>query len=180
MTTVRAAWLLALVAVVPAACGSAGGSTAAAATPSPPVAVASATTRPTQTPMPARPTPAPSLASTTVPASSPAPGSIAIRMTTGLDLRFEPDTVSAKAGTVVFYLENVPGKLVSPDHNMVIGPALHEELARTKYISSGRAVTFTVQGMAPGKYVFWCSVPVVGGSTEHSASGMVGTLTVTP
>ena len=101
-------------------------------------------------------------------------------MTTGAKLLFEPDRVSAKAGTVVFYLENVPGKLVSPDHNMVIGPALHEEFARTTYVHAGRAITFTIDAMAPGDYVFWCSVPVVGGVGDHSAAGMVGTLTVTP
>ena len=52
----------------------------------------------------------PSLTSTTVKASTAPGGAIPIAMTAvEAGPRFQPDTISAKAGTAVFFLENVPG-----------------------------------------------------------------------
>ena len=103
--------------------------------------------------------------------------------------RFQPDTISAKAGTAVFFLENVPGTLFSPSHNMLIGSCgvqfygdgslrSGQVLAGTPNIGPKEAVTFTVNDLTPGRYPFWCSVEA--GNGNHAAFGMVGELTVTP
>jgi uncharacterized cupredoxin-like copper-binding protein len=104
--------------------------------------------------------------------------------------RFQPQDVSAKAGTIVFLLNNVPkSSTLMPDHNMLIGSCVSfygdgsiragELLAGTPHVLPNETVAFTVNGLAPGSYVFWCSVNVPDGGT-HGAAGMVGTLTITP
>jgi plastocyanin len=136
------------------------------------------------------PTPSPTLASTTENASAAPAGAIPIQMTAVDAPRFKPDTVTAKAGTVVFFLENIPGPIFSPDHNMRIGPAnvqfyadgsvsSGQVLAGTPNIRPKGRATFTVNGLTPGTYVFWCSVETPGFG-NHASIGMVGTLTVTP
>ena len=93
--------------------------------------------------------------------------------------KFVPEQLTAKAGTVVFYLENVPGTIFAPDHNMRIGPAVGQVLAAAPFIHANDHAVFTVQGLQPGTYVYSCSVPGLDG-TPHYSNGMVGTLTVTP
>lgn len=104
--------------------------------------------------------------------------------------RFQPDNVTAKAGTVVFFLENVPSATLLPDHNMRIGPACvsfypdgsvrtGHVLAGTPDIGPKEMATFTVNGLTPGTYVFWCSVEA-GDAGNHASNGMVGILTITP
>ncbi len=72
---------------------------------------------------------------------------------------------------------------------MLIGPAdtqffpdgstrADQVLARSPTLLANEAATFTVAGLTPGTYTFWCSVQHEGGS--HASDGMVGTLTVTP
>lgn len=119
-------------------------------------------------------------------------GSILMVMTlAGGAPRFEPDQVSVKAGTAVFFMKNVPGK-EAPDHNMQIGPAdtkffadgsvrADQVLASTPHVVANQAMTFTVSNLQPGTYRFWCSVDEGGGGgTTHAADGMIGTLVVTP
>lgn len=120
------------------------------------------------------PTPDPTLASTTVEANEAPPGAISIVM--AQYLRFIPDAVTAKAGTVVFFLRNDSGGDVEV-HDFVIGRALHEPLARTPHVEHGKAVVFTVEGLTPGTYTFWCSIRA--GDDDHAWYGMKGTLTVT-
>jgi uncharacterized cupredoxin-like copper-binding protein len=102
--------------------------------------------------------------------------------------RFQPDNLTAKAGTVVFFLQNIP-TLFSPDHNMQIGPAsvqfygdgsirAGQVLAGTPNIRTKEMATFTVNDLTPGTYLFWCSVE--GANGNHASFGMVGTLTITP
>lgn len=123
----------------------------------------------------------PTLGSTTEQASQAPTGAIPIRLTvTNGNPRFEPDHLTAKAGTVAFFLENVPGVIGAPDHNMRIGPAIGQVLASTPSIRAKEMVTFTVKDLAPGTYVFWCAILEFDGKTTHAAEGMVGTLTVTP
>ena len=114
--------LLVAVTISIAGCAAAGQttSTSPAAPTSPDGALVSCA--PTSNPT-AGPTPMPTLASTTVKASEAPAGAIPMKMT-AVDEgpRFKPEHVTAKAGTVVFFLENVPGTLFSPDHNMQIGP----------------------------------------------------------
>lgn len=96
--------------------------------------------------------------------------------------RFLPDHVTVKAGTVVFFLENVPGDsgpYFNPTHNLQVGPALDEVLAGTPDVKVGEKVTFTVEDLTPGTYVYWCSVPTLD-QKDHARYGMVGMLTVTP
>ncbi len=89
--------------------------------------------------------------------------------------RFEPDEVTAKAGTVVFFLHNVPGALRKVDHNMLIGSTIYAEiLARSVYVPSDKSAVFTVERLSPGTYTFWCQVGM------HAQNGQVGALTITP
>ena len=91
--------------------------------------------------------------------------------------QFEPSALTVKAGTVVFFVENndeVPAGSPGTNHTLTIGSALGQPLANTGYVHSSEAAVFTVEGLVPGEYVVWCSVP------EHADMGMVGTLTVTP
>ena len=106
------------------------------------------------------------------------------------DPRFQPDKVTATAGTVIFYLDNVPAAGESPDHAMVIGASdvqfysdgsvkSGQVLADSGHIVANDKAIFTVKGLKPGTYQFWCNVDV-GGISTHGAAGMTGTLTVTP
>jgi plastocyanin len=126
-------------------------------------------------------TPFATLASTTERSSQAPAGAVTIKMTTLLNAapRFEPDHITAKAGTAVFFLANVPRGPFAPDHNMLIGPAIHRAIARTPTIRADETMTFTVNDLTPGTYVFWCSI-VDPGSPDHASEGMVGTLTITP
>ena len=158
--------LLVAVTIAVGGCGSAGATTSTTST---------VATSPT-----AAPTAIPTLASTTEQASQAPTGSIPIKMALpNAEPRFEPDSVTAKAGTVVFFLENVPGAIGSPDHNMRIGPAVGQVLAATPNVRAKGTVTFTVSDLAPGTYLYWCSVVGLDGNS-HAYNGMVGTLTVTP
>ena len=84
--------------------------------------------------------------------------------------RIVPDALSATAGDVVFFLDNVA--LGSP-HNLAIGTTLHESIASSRSVPIGHSAVFTVHGLAAGEYVIWCAVE------NHAVEGMVGTLTVT-
>jgi len=126
------------------------------------------------------PTPIPTLASTTKDASVAPAGAIPVKMTvTNGNPRFEPDNVTAKAGTVVFFLMNGTDVLGTFDHNMRIGPAIGQVLAGSRRISGNENATFTVKDLSPGSYVYWCSIVGLNGNT-HAFYGMVGTLTIDP
>jgi plastocyanin len=121
---------------------------------------------------------APTLAFTVEEADEPPAGAIEILLTFGP--KFEPEEVSASAGTIVFFLQNDQGDGPPATHNFWLGTSVDEPpLATSPVLSSGQAVVFTVEAVEPGTYTYWCTVPSPDGS-PHSASGMVGTLTVTP
>ncbi len=158
----------------------------ASPTPPPPTAKASeASAAPSEAPG----TPIPTFATTMASASTAPAG--AIRVDLALpdgEPRFVPGTITAKAGTVVFFLRNVPGA-DAPDHDLLIGPAdtrffpdgstpADKVLAQTPHLLANESATFTVAGLTPGTYALWCSVRHEGGS--HASDGMVGTLTITP
>jgi plastocyanin len=151
-----------------------------AVSPSPSV-LTSAPPAPTSTP-PA-PTPAPTLASTSTVATKAPKGAIPVVLTAidpdhGLPV-FQPDNLTAKAGTVVFFLQNVPPPWGSPDHNMWIGPSIGVPLAGSTDLKPKTNVIFTVKGLTPGSYMFWCTIAAPDGNT-HASYGMKGTLTITP
>jgi uncharacterized cupredoxin-like copper-binding protein len=91
--------------------------------------------------------------------------------------RFDPSAVTATSGTVGFFLTNVGAgndAIALENHNLVIGVDRDHRLAGSGYVSAGKAAVFTVQGLEPGTYMIWCSVPY------HADNGMVGTVTVRP
>jgi plastocyanin len=144
---------------------------------SPSEAVQSATPISTATPLPA-------LASTSVVASDAPKGAIPVVMTAVGDSEhgkpvYQPDKITAKAGTVVFFLQNVPPAGCSCDHNMMIGPSVGRSFAGSMDVNRNENVIFTVNDLTPGAYPFWCSIVAPNGTT-HASSGMVGELTITP
>ena len=89
---------------------------------------------------------------------------------------FVPDEATAKAGTVTFFLRNVPGDA----HNFLLGTAVDTPpLAKSPVMISSETGILTIEDLAPGTYAYWCTVPDPLG-TPHWQDGMVGTLTVTP
>jgi plastocyanin len=121
---------------------------------------------------------APTLSFTVEEADEAPAGAIELLLTFGP--RFEPEEVSASAGTVVFFLQNDQGDGPPAVHNFLLGTS--EEgppLVSSPILSTGESVVLTVHDVEPGTYVYWCTVPSPDGR-PHSAYGMVGTLTVTP
>jgi len=91
-------------------------------------------------------------------------GSIKVTMT---EFKFDPSTVSAPSGKVVFYLVNAG----TVSHDMVIRDASGNRMAASELVSAGDSFVFTVSSLAAGTYTFFCDQP------GHEASGMKGTLT---
>lgn len=121
---------------------------------------------------------APTLAATVEETRETPAGAIEILLTFGP--KFEPGEVSAPAGTIVFFLQNDQGDGPPAIHNFLLGTSIEgPPLAASPTLATGEAVVFTVEGVEPGTYVYWCTLPSPDGS-PHSAAGMVGTLTVTP
>jgi plastocyanin len=93
-------------------------------------------------------------------------GSIKVTMT---EYHFEPSTISASAGQVVFYLVNAG----TASHDMIIRDTGGNKVAGSDLISAGDSFVFTVSSINAGTYTFVCDQP------GHEASGMKGTLTIT-
>jgi plastocyanin len=95
-------------------------------------------------------------------------GSIKVTLT---EYKFDPSTISAPSGKVVFYLVNV-GTI---SHDMVIRDSTGARVpgALSDLISAGDSFVFTVSNLAAGTYTYFCDQP------GHEGSGMKGTLTVT-
>jgi plastocyanin len=92
---------------------------------------------------------------------------------------YQPNNLTAKAGTVLFFLQNVPAVFDGSDHNMHIGGSVGDTLAGSTDVKHGEDVIFTVKDVTAGTYIFWCSIIAPDGIT-HANHGMMGTLTVTP
>ena len=119
---------------------------------------------------------APTLQATVEEASEAPAGAIDILMTDGPD--FDPKEVTAAAGDLVFFLRSaeVNGRIV---HNFFIGSDVDRPpLAKGPTLQAGDSVVFTVYGIEPGTYTYWCTVPSIDGQ-PHWQHGMIGTLTVT-
>jgi uncharacterized cupredoxin-like copper-binding protein len=86
-----------------------------------------------------------------------------------VDFKFQPKTMSATAGTVVFFLVN---DSTTTAHDMVIADKGGTTVAKSSLVQPGNTDTFTVNNLKAGSYVFYCDLP------GHRASGMEGTLTV--
>jgi plastocyanin len=94
-------------------------------------------------------------------------GSIKVTMT---EFKFDPSTISAPAGKVVFYLVNAG---TNTSHDFVIRDSTGARVTGSELISSGDSFVFTADNLAAGTYTYFCSQP------GHEASGMHGTLTIT-
>ncbi len=93
-------------------------------------------------------------------------GSIKVSLT---EYSFNPSTISAPSGKVVFYLVNAG----TVSHDMIIRDSSNNRVAGSELISSGDSIVFTVDNIAAGTYTFYCD------QNGHEAAGMKGTLTVT-
>ncbi len=91
--------------------------------------------------------------------SSPADGSLA----------FQPNGLQAKPGNVAITYDN-PSPV---PHSIAVATANGNVLGQVQPFSGGKQ-TVTLTNLAPGKYVFYCTVP------GHREAGMQGDLTVLP
>ena len=94
-------------------------------------------------------------------------GSIKVTMT---EFKFDPSTISAPSGKVVFFLFNGGN---NTSHDMIIRDSTGKRLASSELISAGDTSVLTVDSIAAGTYTYFCDQP------GHESSGMHGTLTVT-
>ncbi len=92
-------------------------------------------------------------------------GSIKVAMN---EFKFEPSTIPASNGKVVFWLVNAG----SQAHNMIIFDSSKHKVKGSDLVAAGDASVFTVDNIAAGTYTFICD------QQGHEASGMKGTLTI--
>jgi plastocyanin len=93
-------------------------------------------------------------------------GSIKVTLT---EFKFDPSTITAPSGKVVFFLVNAG----TTSHDMIITDGSNNRVAGSDLISAGDTAVFTVDSIAAGTYTILCDQP------GHEQSGMKGTLTVT-
>ena len=95
-------------------------------------------------------------------------GSVKVTMT---EYKFDPSTINASSGKVVFFLVNAG----TTSHDLIIRDSSGNRVsgAASELVSAGDSFVFTVSNIAAGSYTFFCDQP------GHEASGMKGTLTVT-
>ncbi|TAN35014.1 hypothetical protein EPN29_01480 [bacterium] len=96
--------------------------------------------------------------------SQPA-GSIKVTMT---EYKFDPSTLSAPSGKVVFFLVNAG----SVAHDMIIRDGSGTRVAGSELVSAGDSKVFQVDNLATGSYTIVCDQP------GHESSGMKGALTI--
>ena len=94
-------------------------------------------------------------------------GSIKVTMT---EFKFDPSSISAPAGKVVFYLVNAGN---NTSHDLFIRDSNGTKVAGSDLVSAGDTSVFTVDNIAAGTYTIYCDQP------GHENSGMKGTLTIT-
>jgi uncharacterized cupredoxin-like copper-binding protein len=92
-------------------------------------------------------------------------GSIKVTMT---DFKFDPSTITASSGKVVFFLVNSGGV----SHDMVVTDSSHQQKGKSELVQPGNSTTLELNNLAAGSYTFICDQP------GHEAAGMKGTLTV--
>jgi plastocyanin len=85
------------------------------------------------------------------------------------EFKFDPATISAPNGKVVFFLVNAG----TTSHDFIIRDASNNRISGSELISAGDSAVFTVDSIAAGTYTYFCDQP------GHESSGMKGTLTIT-
>ena len=98
--------------------------------------------------------------------SSQPAGSIKMTLT---EYKFDPSTISAPSGKVVFYLVNAG----TTSHDVIIRDSSNNRVDGSELISAGDTFVFMVNSIQAGTYTIFCDQP------GHEASGMKGTLTIT-
>ena len=98
-------------------------------------------------------------------ASGQPAGSIKVTLT---EFQFDPSTISAPSGKVVFYLVNAG----TTSHDLIIRDASNNRIGGSDLISAGDSSVFTIDKIAAGTYTYFCDQP------GHEQSGMKGTLTI--
>jgi plastocyanin len=93
-------------------------------------------------------------------------GSIKVTLT---EFKFDPSTISAPSGKVVFYLVNTG----TTSHDLIIRDSSNNRIEGSELISAGDTFVFTVNTIPAGTYTYFCD------QSGHEASGMKGTLTIT-
>jgi len=93
-------------------------------------------------------------------------GSIKVTLT---EFKFDPSTISAPSGKVVFYLVNAG----TTSHDLIIRDSANNRIDGSELISAGDTFVFTVNSIPAGTYTYFCD------QSGHEASGMKGTLTIT-
>jgi plastocyanin len=93
-------------------------------------------------------------------------GSIKVTLT---EFKFDPSTISAPNGKVVFYLVNAG----TTSHDLIIRDSSNNRIEGSELISAGDSFVFTVNSLPAGTYTYFCD------QSGHEASGMKGTLTIT-
>lgn len=93
-------------------------------------------------------------------------GSIKVTLT---EFKFDPATISAPSGKVVFYLVNAG----TTSHDLIIRDSSNNRIDGSELISAGDTFVFTVNSISAGTYTYFCD------QSGHEASGMKGTLTIT-
>ena len=93
-------------------------------------------------------------------------GSIQVTMT---DFKFNPATITAAHGKVVFWLINSG----TQQHDLAIRDSSKTRIAASELVSAGDTKEFDVANIDAGSYTIYCTQP------GHEASGMFGKLTIT-
>jgi len=92
-------------------------------------------------------------------------GSIKVTLT---EYKFDPATINASSGKVVFYLVNAG----TSSHDMIIRDSSNNRVDGSDLISAGDTFIFTVNNISAGKYTYFCN------QAGHEALGMIGSLTI--
>ena len=108
------------------------------------------------------------VAATTEPADSPPNGAVDVQL--GQGSVFHPSTLEVPAGDAVTFFLHAPPENQQP-HNMAIREGL-TVVARSAFLDAGESAVFTVVGLSPGAYRFYCEFE------DHLAEGMAGDLIV--
>ena len=85
------------------------------------------------------------------------------------EFKFDPSTISAPPGKVVFFLVNGGN---NTSHDMIIRDSSNNRIDGSELISGGDTFVFTVNSIPAGTYTYFCD------QTGHEAQGMKGTLTI--
>ena len=93
-------------------------------------------------------------------------GSTKVTMT---EFKFDPSTITATHGKVVFWLINSG----TTQHDLAIRDSSGNRIATSELVSAGDTKEFDVSDIAAGTYTIFCT------QQGHEDSGMKGKLTVT-